>query len=375
MIYLDNAATSRFKPKCALDALLFDVSHSANSGRGSHDEAVDKSIRIQKCRDYLLSMLGAREEYSLVFTKNCTEALNLAIFGLVNGGEKVVTSTNEHNSVLRPLYKLKSEGKISLDVVKADGSGHILLEDVKKCAKYADIMVFGGACNVTGAVCDIAEIANICKKNNVKLIVDGAQSVPLIPLNLGNGGISMLACPGHKGLHGIQGTGFLVVKKDVNLKPLLYGGTGTFSNEVIPKVAMPESFEAGTLFSGGICALHQGAKWTFDNLAKIKKHIDRITKNVIYSLEHIGATVYTRDAATGVVSFNLKNADSGYVADKLNEVGICVRGGLHCAPLVHLNMGTTNQGAVRASVGCDTQESEISYFLSCVERIFKEVTK
>ncbi len=375
MIYLDNAATSRFKPKCAIDALLFDVSHSANSGRGSHDEAVDKSIRIQKCRDYLLSMLGASEGYSLVFTKNCTEALNLAVFGLINGGEKVVTSTNEHNSVLRPLYKLKSDGKITLDVIKADKSGHIPLQDVEKFAKYADIMVFGGACNVTGAVCDIDKIANICKKNNVKLIVDGAQSVPLIPLNLENGGISMLACPGHKGLHGMQGTGFLIVRNDITLKPLLYGGTGTFSNDVLPKVAMPESFEAGTQFSGGICALHQGAKWTFDNLAKIQKHIDRITKTVIYSLEHIGATLYACDTKTGVVSFNLKNADSGYVADKLNEVGICVRGGLHCAPLVHLDMGTINQGAVRASVGCDTQESEINYFLSCVERIFKDVAK
>ncbi len=375
MIYLDNAATSRFKPKCALDALLFDVSHSANSGRGSHDEAVDKSIRIQKCRDYLLSMLGASEGYSLVFTKNCTEALNLAIFGLVSGGEKVVTSTNEHNSVLRPLYELKSVGKISLDIIKADGSDHIPLHDVEKCAKYADIMVFGGACNVTGAVCDIDEIANICKKNYVKLIVDGAQSVPLIPLNLENGGISMFACPGHKGLHGIQGTGFLIVRNDINLKPLLYGGTGSFSNDMLPKVAIPESFEAGTQFSGGICALNQGAKWTFDNLAKIQKHIDRITKNIIYSLEHIGAAVYSYDTKTGIVSFNLKNADSGYVADKLNEVGICVRGGLHCAPLVHLNMGTANQGAVRASVGCDTQDNEVSYFLSCVERIFKDVTK
>ncbi len=375
MIYLDNAATSRFKPKCAIDALLFDVSHSANSGRAGHDEAVDKSIRIQKCRDYLLSMLGASEEYSLVFTKNCTEALNLAVFGLINGGEKVVTSTNEHNSVLRPLYKLKSEGKISLDTIKTEKSGHIPIQDVEKCAKYADIMVFGGACNVTGAVCNIDEIANICQKNNVKLIVDGAQSVPLIPLSLKNSGISMLACPGHKGLHGIQGTGFLIVRNDVKLKPLLYGGTGTLSNDPLPKVAMPESFEAGTQFSGGICALHQGAKWTFDNLAKIQKHIDRITKTVIYSLEHIGATLYACDTKTGVVSFNLKNADSGYVADKLNEVGICVRGGLHCAPLVHLDMGTINQGAVRASVGCDTQESEINYFLSCVERIFKDVAK
>lgn len=371
MIYLDNAATSRFKPKCVLDALIFDVTHSANSGRAGHDEAIDKSIRIQKCREYLLSVFGASDEYSLIFTKNCTEALNLAIFGIVKGGERVLTGVNEHNSVLRPLYKLKQEGKISLEIVKTNPLGHIDVKDVEKLATNADILVFGGACNVNGAICDIQSIADYCKNNGKILILDGAQSVPLIPLTLKSSGISMLACPGHKGLHGVQGTGFLIVRKDIKLSPLLYGGTGTFSSDVTPIVEMPDSFEAGTLFSGGIDALRQGAKWSFDNVDKNRKYIDRITKNILHGLYDIGATLYTRDTQTGVVCFNLANADSGYIADKLNEYGICVRGGLHCAPLVHREQGTSFQGAVRASVGCETKEGEIAYFLSVVERLMK----
>ena len=371
MIYLDNAATSRFKPKCVLDALIFDVTHSANSGRAGHDEAIDKSIRIQKCREYLLSVFGASDEYSLIFTKNCTEALNLAIFGIVKSGERVLTGVNEHNSVLRPLYKLKQEGKISLKIVKTNPLGRIDVKDVEKFATNADILVFGGACNVNGAICDIQSIADYCKNNGKILILDGAQSVPLIPLTLKSSGISMLACPGHKGLHGVQGTGFLIVRKDIKLSPLLYGGTGTFSSDVTPIVEMPDSFEAGTLFSGGIDALRQGAKWSFDNVDKNRKYIDRITKNILHGLHDIGATLYTRDTQTGVVCFNLANADSGYIADKLNEYGICVRGGLHCAPLVHREQGTSFQGAVRASVGCETKEGEIAYFLSVVERLMK----
>ena len=371
MIYLDNAATSRFKPKCVLDALIFDVTHSANSGRAGHDEAIDKSIRIQKCREYLLSVFGASDEYSLIFTKNCTEALNLAIFGIVKGGERLLTGVNEHNSVLRPLYKLKQEGKISLEIVKTNPLGRIDVKDVEKFATNADILVFGGACNVNGAICDIQSIADYCKNNGKILILDGAQSVPLIPLTLKSSGISMLACPGHKGLHGVQGTGFLIVRKDIKLSPLLYGGTGTFSSDVTPIVEMPDSFEAGTLFSGGIDALRQGAKWSFDNVDKNRKYIDRITKNILHGLHDIGATLYTRDTQTGVVCFNLANADSGYIADKLNEYGICVRGGLHCAPLVHREQGTSFQGAVRASVGCETKEGEIAYFLSVVERLMK----
>lgn len=372
MIYLDNAATSRFKPKCVLDALIFDVTHSANSGRAGHDEAIDKSIRIQKCREYLLSVFGASDEYSLIFTKNCTEALNLAIFGIVKGGERVLTGVNEHNSVLRPLYKLKQEGQnIPRNRQNKPSRPHRRQRCRKICNKCR---YFGFWRSLQRQRRDLrySKYCGLLQKQRGKiLILDGAQSVPLIPLTLKSSGISMLACPGHKGLHGVQGTGFLIVRKDIKLSPLLYGGTGTFSSDVTPIVEMPDSFEAGTLFSGGIDALRQGAKWSFDNVDKNRKYIDRITKNILHGLHDIGATLYTRDTQTGVVCFNLANADSGYIADKLNEYGICVRGGLHCAPLVHREQGTSFQGAVRASVGCETKEGEIAYFLSVVERLMK----
>ena len=371
-IYLDNAATSRFKPKSALDALNFDILHSANSGRSGHKDALEKGLTIEKCRELILSVLGANEEYGVIFTKNCTEALNLAIFGSINGGENVVTSTNEHNSVLRPLFALEKQGKIKLTVLKALRDGRLSLDEIKDATKNADIMVLGGACNVTGATLDLAKVGEIARENGVKLIVDGAQSVPYCDLNVANFGIDMLACPGHKGLHGIQGTGFLIVKNDIKLKPLLYGGTGTHSAELFPPLDVPESYEAGTQFSGGISALAQGVKWTYGKLNIIKKHIDRLSNNLILNLKDIGATIYTEETKCGVVAFNLKALDSTFVADILDDNGIAVRAGLHCAPLVHKTLGTLTQGAVRASIGVDNTDKDITALSAVVESIMRK---
>lgn len=372
MIYLDNAATSRFKPKTVLDALNFDILHSANSGRSGHKDALFKSLAIEKCRELILSVLGASDEYSVIFTKNCTEALNLAIFGLIKGGEKVVTSTNEHNSVLRPLFALENQGKIKLTVLKALPDGHLSIDEIKEAAKTTDIMVFGGACNVTGATLDLEEVGKIARENGVKLIIDGAQSVPYCDLKVKDFGIDMLACPGHKGLHGIQGTGFLVVKNGINLRPLLYGGTGTHSQDLIPALELPDAYEAGTQFSGGISALYEGVKWTYDKLNIIKKNIDRLSENLILNLEDMGATVYTNETKCGVVSFNLKTLDSTFIADILDDNGIAVRAGLHCAPLVHKTLGTLTQGAVRASIGVDNTDKDITTLLTVLESIMRK---
>ncbi|MBR4800165.1 MAG: aminotransferase class V-fold PLP-dependent enzyme [Clostridia bacterium] len=373
MIYLDNAATSRFKPKTVLDALNFDILHSANAGRSGHDEAVAKSIRIENCRQYLLQKLGGSDEYSIAFTKNCTEALNLAIFGTIKGGEHVVTSKNEHNSVLRPLYRLANKGKIKLTVLSQNAEHKLNIKDIKDAAKTADAFVFGGACNVTGATLDLEETGKIARDNNARFIVDGAQCVPYLDVDLSRFGIDMLACPGHKGLHGLQGTGFLAVRNDVLLTPLLYGGTGTHSQELLPDAEYPESFEAGTMFSGGISALLEGAKWTYDKLKFIKKHIVRLSNNLIYNLEDIGATVYSKETGCGVVSFNLKDLDSTYVAGKLSDNGVAVRAGLHCAPLVHEHLGTTRQGAVRISVGVDNTDKEILTTSALLESIMRSI--
>ena len=374
MIYLDNAATSRFKPKSVLDALNFDILHSANPGRSGHDEALSKSIAIERARGTIKKFLGADENYSLIFTKNCTEALNLAIFGTIKGGERVVTSTNEHNSVLRPLLKLEKDGKIKLSILKAQQNGKLNIDEINKIAKSSDVFVFGGACNVTGASLNIAEVGKIAKQNNVKLIVDGAQSVPYFDFNMKDFGVTMLACPGHKGLHGIQGTGFLIVDRDAQLAPLLYGGTGTYSEEVFPPIEFPESFEAGTLFAGGIAALEKGVEWTYNKLNYIKKYIDRLTEIALLYLKDIGATIYTKETHCGVVAFNLKSLDSAYVSDILNENGIAVRAGLHCAPLVHRTLGTLRQGAVRISIGCDNTSKDLKITAKVLENIMREAS-
>ncbi|MBQ9276728.1 MAG: aminotransferase class V-fold PLP-dependent enzyme [Clostridia bacterium] len=374
MIYLDNAATSRFKPKTVLDALNFDILHSANSGRAGHTDAVEKSIAIERCRTLILEKLGGGEDYNVIFTKNCTEALNLAILGSIQGGESVVTSKNEHNSVLRPLYRLEQQGKIHLTVLSQNESHKLNIRDIKETAKDADMFVFGGACNVTGATLDLQEVGKIARDNGVKFVVDGAQCVPYCDINLKDSNIDMLACPGHKGLHGIQGTGFLVVKKDIKLSPLLYGGTGTRSAELLPSIEIPESFEAGTMFSGGINALENGIKWTYDKLDFVKKHIDRLAKILIYNLHSIGVTVYTSETVCGVVACNVLGLDSTFVADYLNENDVAVRAGLHCAPLVHEHLGTLSQGAVRLSIGVDNTDKDILIVSSLLENLARQTS-
>ena len=375
LIYLDNAATTRIYPEVA-KTVLEESEEDFFNPSALYKPSVALSVKIKNAREEIKAALKAPEG-ELYFLSGGTEADNTALFCTRKAkGSRVIVGLGEHDAIINSANQLAQQGfDVQYAPINPDGSVNV--EEFEKLLnENVSLVSIMHVSNETGAINDIARLVKITKKvaPNAIFHSDGVQAFGKIKVNLRALDVDLYSISSHK-IHGPKGIGGLFVKKGTSIKPLLYGGTGTFSNEVIPKVAMPESFEAGTQFSGGICALHQGAKWTFDNLAKIKKHIDRITKNIIYSLEHMGATVYTRDAETGVVSFNLKNADSGYVADKLNEVGICVRGGLHCAPLVHLNMGTTNQGAVRASVGCDTQESEISYFLSCVERIFKEVTK
>lgn len=372
MLYLDNAATSRFKPQCVIDAVNYDLHHSVNSGRSGYSDAVAAGVKIENCRRYLKDALGADDEYETVFTKNCTEALNLAILGSIKGGEHVLTTTNEHNSVLRPLYELKRRGMITLDILDTHGK-HADMREFTERTKYADIIVAGGACNVTGATCDLYELGKAAKQNGAKFIVDGAQSVPILHTDIADFGIDMLACPGHKGLHGIQGTGFLILKKSAELKPLLFGGTGTFSSSVYQPLQLPDGLEAGTQFAGGIYALYEGAKWSFNHIETARRTYAQLAKTAIYNLKSVGCTLYTDETATGVIAFNIGETDSTYVAELLDEYAIAVRSGLHCAPLVHKALGTENQGAVRISIGVDTTMKDINYFSGAIEKIARKL--
>ncbi len=361
-IYLDNAATSRFKPQTVLEALISDIRRSSNSGRSAHSDALAAGMKIEACRNLLSAAFGAAG-FDVIFTKNCTEALNLAIFGCIKGGERVVTTQNEHNSVLRPLCELARRKLIFLDIVPRSLGDEGLAEAVSA----SDVAVIGGMSNVTGAVADLS--VALSKKGKAIVIVDGAQSVPLEDVDMRELGIDMLACPGHKGLHGVQGTGFLIRDPNVPLKPLLYGGTGTRSDEEFQPEEAPEAYEAGTLFSGGIAALYAGAKWSFEHVESTRKSFAELTETMVYNLKTMGCTLYCENLKGGIISFNVGDTDSATIANALNDVGVAVRSGLHCAPLVHRRLGTLSQGAVRASLGVETTPQDVLAFSRAMERI------
>lgn len=370
MIYLDNAATSRFKPKGVADALMYDLAHSANSGRSGHRDALDAAMKIEDCRRFLLSAVGAKDgEYSIAFTKNCTEALNLGIFGFLRTGMRVVTTAYEHNSVLRPLFELEKRGKIELMVVSPDESGRILPAHLDNALQNADFCAVSAASNVTGARADLPALSASARKYGTVTLIDGAQAVPSVRIELSKLGFDMLALPGHKGLHGPQGTGALIFKKDLHLQPLLMGGTGTASDSVYQPDQPPEGLEAGTLFAGGIAALHAGAKWSFAERDRYAPAVKRLGEELIAYLKGLDAEIYTADPTLGVISFNLKGRDSSFVANALAEREIAVRGGLHCAPLAHKALGTLSRGAVRASIGVDNTEKDIYHFVAALEEI------
>lgn len=375
MIYLDNAATSHFKPKSVVDAVISEIKNSSNSGRSGHKLAVSNGLKNEQCRRYLLENLGAESDYQLVFTKNCTEALNLAILGSLNHGDHAITSTIEHNSVLRPLFELKREGKIDLDVVALHYNSPLCWEDIAPRIKPTTrLITLNLVSNVTGAVCNVDEISNGLQALNMEtkplLLLDGSQGVPIIPVNLQKSDIDMLALPAHKGLHGVQGVGFLIFKNTIPLRPLIYGGTGTASISVYQPTEPPEAYESGTQFSAGIHGLYEGAKWSFENVGNYSKSVKALCEKLLESLSLHNITIYTADTRCGVVSFNIPGVDSSSVADFLSSShNIACRSGLHCAPLVHKQLKTIVGGAVRCSLGADTKESDIRALISAIEDI------
>lgn len=376
MIYLDNAATSKFKPKCMFDAMFCQLGDSANPGRGGHSDSIDCAIKIEDTRNTLKALAGADQGFDLVFTSGCTEALNLALFGYLGDkdGGNVVATVFEHNSVLRPLEKLKSCGRI--DEVRyaapSDPSMSVSAEDVEKLTDSSTrLIVVNHVSNVNGATADIEAIGKFAKSANIPFLVDGAQSFGHKKIDLKKCNVSMFACAGHKGLHGSQGTGFLIVSKDVKLHPIRFGGTGTYSSDLVQPEDMPEGFESGTINTAGIIGLGAAAKWTFENFEQLSRHCAYLSSQILYGLGRIpGIKTYTK-TLSDVIAFNVKDADSSDVADYLNDNDVAVRSGLHCAPLAHAFLGTTNQGAVRVSIDYNNNAYHVSRLLEVLEKYCK----
>ena len=376
MIYLDNAATSKFKPRCMFDAMFCQLSDSANPGRGGHNDSLDCAIKINDTRAALKSVAGADDGYHLIFTSGCTEALNLALFGYLGSttGGNVVTTVFEHNSVLRPLNRLQSKGVIDgiRYVSPSDPSQRITADDVKKLVdENTRHIAVNNVSNVNGATADIEGIGAFAASVNVPFLVDGAQSLGHTPLDVKKCRISMLAGAGHKGLHGSQGTGFLIFDKQLKISPIRFGGTGTSGISLVQPEEAPEGLESGTMNTAGIIGLGAAAEWTHNNFEKINRHVAYLSSEALYGLSRInGVTVYTK-TLSNVISFNVKDVDSSEVADFLNENNIAVRSGLHCAPLAHKFLGTLEQGTVRMSIDYNNNAYHVSRTLDVIEKFCK----
>ena len=376
MIYLDNAATSKFKPKCMFDAMFCQLGDSANPGRGGHNDSIDCAIKINDTRSMLKSLVNADDSYELVFTSGCTEALNLAIFGYLadNIGGNVVTTVWEHNSVLRPLNRLLQKHVID-DIryaAPSDPSMCIKADDIAKLVdENTRLIVVNHSSNVNGATADIEAIGAFAKSENIPLLVDSAQSLGHKKIDIEKCNISMLACAGHKGLHGSQGTGFLIFSKSLKIRPLRFGGTGTFSESLLQPEDVPEGLESGTMNTAGIIGLGAAAKWTYENFEQLNRHIAYLSSQMLYGLGKLpNVKIYTK-TLSNVISFNIGDADSSDVADYLNDNDIAVRSGLHCAPLAHKFLGSDKQGTVRISIDYNNNAYHISRTLDVLEKYCK----
>ncbi|MBO5948072.1 aminotransferase class V-fold PLP-dependent enzyme [bacterium] len=368
-VYFDNAATSFFKPKEVKNAVNFAMENlTANPGRSGHNLSQNVAEIISETRENVLDFFGAKN-YDLIFTKNCTEALNLAIFGTIKKGDHVIITCYEHNSVLRPLEELKNRG-VEVTIIDCDLQ-NFHKEFESKIQPNTRLVITTFVSNVTGEICDVKSVNEICKIYKIKHIVDGAQASGHIEINIENLGVDMFAFAGHKGLLSLTGVGGLIVKNLCDLKPILFGGTGTDSKNLVQPTDTIEGFEAGTISTISIISLNAGISFLKKNFPKILEKEYKLSDFLYKNLKNIkNLEIFSKKSSVNVFSFNVKKMDSGTVANILNEkYKICVRAGLHCAPLVHKKNKTDDIGAVRVSIDFYNSQEEIEYLIHALTKI------
>ena len=371
MVYFDNAATGGFKPRTVIETAENVMKYlAANPGRSGHRLSVAGEKIVYDCRKELAAFFNATPE-RVVFTKNCTEALNTAIFGIKKENKTVITTVYEHNSVLRPLNSLAAAGKIKLEIAKEE-NGKSLIDDIKsKLTENVCLIVMTAVNNVLGKTLPFKEVGELAKKKGIKFIVDGAQAGGHIPLSLNDDGISALAVPAHKGLYGIMGAGALILSEDTEVSPLIMGGTGTETFNLNQPDCLPEKLESGTLPLPAIAAFKEGVRYAGANLNNFAEVLENYTRYVSGALRELkNIRVYSEPNPAGIISFAAENMPSQDFADILNsEYDIAVRGGFHCAPLTHKFLGTDKNGLVRVSLAPHNSTREINYFLSAAKEI------
>lgn len=354
MIYFDNSATSRTKPpEVVLGVLGGLTKYSANPGRAGHDLSLETSIEVMGVREKIRAHVGAEKAENVIFTSGCTEALNFAILGSARRGGHIIISCNEHNSVLRPVEYLKRNWGVSYSICQPNEQGLVTEKEIERLiTPRTYLVVCNHTSNVNGDMADISGIGKMCFDKNILFLVDAAQSLGHERIDMVRDRIDFLAIAGHKGLLGPQGVGALVINGDIKLNPLKHGGSGTNSVEAVMPEDYPERLEAGTIGTPAILGLGAGVEWVdahFDEIQQKTHEISEYAYNKLKDINNI--TLYTRArfAKNGVLAFNVRGVQSTTVSDILNQNGICVRAGLHCAPVKHRSLGTLENGCVRAS--------------------------
>ena len=378
MIYFDNAATTLQKPDCVIQAVSEAMCSLGNSGRGVHGGALSASRIIYDARTVLAQLFGAESPERIAFTANSTAALNIAIKGVLNPGDHVITTALEHNSVLRPLYEMENRG-VELTILPADKLGNICYGDFEKELRpNTKAIVTTHGSNLTGNLLDIARIGAIAKKHNLLYIVDASQTAGVFAIDVQKMGIDILCFTGHKSLLGPQGTGGIYVREGLEVRPLLAGGSGvqTYLREHPPQ--MPTALEAGTLNGHGIAGLGAAIRYLQETgLPVIRAKEQELMIAFYEAVRKIpGITVYGDFSSTnrcGIVALNIRDYDSGEVSDALSsQYGIATRPGAHCAPLMHKALGTVEQGAVRFSFSHYNTMEEIKIAVTALRELAQE---
>ncbi len=378
MIYLDNAATTLHKPPQVMDAVVRAMTAMGNAARGAHGGALEASRTVYNTRVKLARLFGCPRPDHVIFTANSTEALNIAISGLIRPGDHVVTTDCEHNSVLRPLYRLEERGAV-LDIAPADRLGRVACEDLEALLRPdTRAVVCTHASNLTGNVLDIARIGEMARRRGALFIVDASQTAGALPIDMEAMGVDVLCFTGHKGLMGPQGTGGLCVRPGVEIEPWKVGGSGVHSYDRRQPREYPTRLEAGTLNGHGIAGLSAALDFLQEVGVEAIEAKERALMDRFYQAVSAldGVTVYgdfSQARRSAIVALNIRDYDSAAVSDELSETyGIATRPGAHCAPRMHQALGTTDRGAVRFSFSWFNTQEEVDEAIRAIGQLAEE---
>ena len=382
MIYFDNAATTFPKPISVYSEVEHCIrSYCGNPGRGSHSLSRAAAEKIYDCREEAASFFGLEAPENVIFTVNTTTALNMAIKGILRHGDHVLISDMEHNSVLRPIARLAEEGRITYDIFPTFSDNETMPTSDRICREIScrilpqtRAVICAHASNICSSSLPLTEIGAFCHAHGLYLIVDGAQSAGILPINMAHMNIDMLCVPGHKGLYGIQGSGMLLLAPGITLETLTEGGNGVNSLDTIMPELSPERYESGTLPTPAIAGLCEGIRFVrrlgVEAIAAHEQQLGYRLQELLLNTQ--GVKVYASQFVGSTVLFSVDGMPSDAVGRALDTHGFCVRCGFHCSALGHHTLGTPPSGAVRVSFGYFNRPAEVEQFYRTLREILRD---